>query len=388
MLWIPGNDMPWGEPVFVRSGDLSSLRARPRHPGGAYPLVVEVLPNGELRVALIDVLVAMDARPDTPGPAAELAAMLRPSPVSGAPPYTPFLRAARGVVEAARALDPHALVKFCDDAAHWALALDPAARPPRILDVLNLLRFFAENLLHPLIHGGVLVHPDNSGKRERWWLEKASLLDNCRACRKEIVRVFTMDYPLELRALDHWLRELEAQIGKLHKAYGSNEADVLRQASALCIALSDRHFIEAQASMALLYLHRAADLLMQAKCVDHNLIAFGLRGATYKIGPATDKVGLLFSLDRLAITLSSMHGIEKPLIQLNAWRNLFVQAHYMTACEPGVARSLYKEIRAKLRPFATPDWETASKVFAEPIPVPAHALLDVDGSVRRTFRIA
>ena len=387
MFWTAGAALLQDRPVLVRPADVAALRLLMGVRGQPSPLVVEVVPNGEPRPELIQLLAVSAQGVMGRVPALGVSELREYSRRLVDPHIRAIFNSVADVVEACHAFEPNTLLDRIDTLEEETKTLEkvrPGSSPPRLLSVLALARQIAFSVLVPMVHGEAYVHPNNQPVHRNWWTKNPTLKTACDECLQSMHREFSSSPPLDIRPLYEWLNAVRANLLKLNKAVGTSHADVLRQAGALCAGIADRNFAEARLSLALIYLHRAADWVLKAKCSDTGLIDFRSAGGGYVHQPHLP-IGVLESLRQLRGVVS-LHGIDSPLEELNKWRNNAVQTHHLSTCPPADAVALYQDIRGKLRHLTNAAFDPASAALSAPLPLNPMTLLDGDGSVRASFR--
>jgi len=131
--------------------------------------------------------------------------------------------------------------------------------------------------------------------------------------------------PSGLIELSTWLNETCDRLKRLTATRLTTRDDAMLEASAYCSAMAERYLLRGNCGLAVLLLHRSADLLLLRTCAMSNVIDFTSAGGKYKQGISRSgdrRIHLVASVD-IANTfnfLSPSQARTDALGRLNEWR--------------------------------------------------------------------
>ncbi len=380
-IWTPGTNVaPTISALLFRDGDEALLKTA-LDSSGALPLAYSVTPNGARRHILI---------------AAYIGARL--SPLSSHSPriFPEHHSASREIfassVDISLGLREHnseLVILGCDGlraAISRLINLDPSYVPPSLPRVVDYLHAFATDCLQPLEYSSPLVHPSNAPHHRSWWSSQASQLQNIVRMRKRLLSEFGT-VPDGLRAIHTWLISIESRLKQMH-AVPLNQDKRIRailEASAYCVAIAERYLMRNHTGRSILLLHHSTDLLMLSLCAKHGAIDFTTHGGRYvtTLLPSgmVNKITLLTSMATIGHLLSPSSTRSADFEELNKWRNLLMEAHYMSSLDTSKALELFGKLRLHLEALGGTTWKTARDAYLGGIEIAPSDILDADRSL-------
>lgn len=416
-LWTLGAAVSERNPVFVRAEDKSELLLHLSQGAGPCPSVVEVKPNGEACLPLLEFLhgeaelatswqlsgVATTATPSAYGQSAAYSLAvssrdrkfdrLRGTRLGQVDrDFRPLLRSARDVIIA---------INFCSAAAATQAAelleltaLEQQAISienchPQTAAIANLLKNLANELLLPMEQGVLFSDATNDLINRSWWTKRSNLIAVCSALRTEL---HSIGLPAQCRIatnLGEWLDAIRIHISQMNAHVVSPV--VFEKVSAWFMGASLRHIECAHAGWAILFLHRSVEWLLVAKATSLGLIDFARKpGGVYRPWACTtsdDKLGFGNHMDILSSRIQ-FHNLRDLFNELNGWRNVLPYTHHMSVALDEKARKLIFDIVAGLPKFAaSTTWLRAAEAFARPPPIEVEDLIDPDNLLRSAFSV-
>jgi hypothetical protein len=370
---------------------MQTLIAAPH--GGPCPAIIEVMPTGEPVLETICVL-DMLSEPVFGGyfvpvdPDWLLRAGL---PACITPGMRTFFASLGRLVHFVQGWQGEAASSALDEvvaARRQVLLSQPECVTTQTVEVMTFMSDVIEHVISPLEHIAVYPRSQFSHSDKSWWATFPPLRTEVRVLRESLSMRFGKPIPSGLLCLVTWLVTLEDRLGRMCSA-GTSEEVAMREASALCAAVSTRLHLRGERTMSMLYLHRSAEWLLNAKCSAAGYVNFATHGGVY----FSNGNALTFR-DTLA-TLKAvvpLGGIESELEELNQWRNQAVLTHHLTTMASSVADRLYSTIMPRLSKLANREWERAYDFYTAVIPLSARTVLDPAGRLmglsRRVMHIA
>jgi hypothetical protein len=387
-FWTPVDDIASsGYPIFFRAADqpaaIASLQA-----SEFFPPAYAVLPNGE---GLVDFI----------GPYVKLARRVSPGTIAladysgSSTPVADILGCCLRICDGFADLAADAAISACTDLSSLLAGL-PVAKlpsiPPKLGAAAEFLREFASECLKPLEYGTPFVHMGTAPQHKSWWKVRPLHLTPLAQLRAKRATVFP-GRPNALQSVERWIDLVAARLVRMHAfpPMPSQRQEAVLEASAYCGAIAERHLMRSHFGQAILHLHRAVDLLLFAICDRHTLINHVYQGGQYVPGvlPATaktTKVTLLNSYSVLLNYLAPDPNRQGDFEILNDWRNLLMQAHYMTGLDDTTARGVFGLIRPHLQKLGGSSWQTAQSEYLQGVSLTIADLLDVDQSLSSTVQ--
>lgn len=391
MLWTEGTSVDGARIVYVKHIDMDD--ASLHISCGNWPnveQVVRVLPAGCAHVDVIDALVRLQGikdcvrqQIDTPGfliAIGTLQASVRD-----------IVQSACELVVGLRRFDVNAV---CTSAARLEIFSGmsnvlPASSQRLLVKLAQFASEFGRTSLHEWSLPAFFIHDDALPKYRIWWKEPSSLASSLERSNQRFTAILNGGIPSSLQKVKDWIEAIKEEATDLHLEMTSTrkESDVFRQASAFMTVSSDIHHANKNHVLALLFLHRAAEWLLAAKCADQNMLDFTSRSGARMATPNKEWIGFDALLSALANGGFSLNGMSSDLTKLNSWRNLFVYTHHMSCPRMVDAESLFVRIRSGLPNIANNKWKGAVKALSEPWPVELEDMLDPSGDLRSAFSV-
>jgi len=359
-LWTPGAAIASSEaPIFFKFADQVAAVAAIQATEFSPPAFA-VTPNGENLIDFIGPYVHWQRYADV---RALTSADFSASRV-------PVADVMRLCAEICRGLSHHAtdiVISACSELSSLLAALPSSKQvlvPPRLASISDFLHDFAVDCLRPLEYGSPLVHHGTSEQHKNWWTVQAAHVPVLARTKKRMATVFGAT-PSGLLPLDSWIQGMDARLRRFHAA---PLTPVLRQratceASAYCAALAERHLMRGYYGLGILHLHRATDLLMLPLCDVHGVLDFTAYGGKYAHGyePTVggNRITMINSLQAVAGRLATHPTRDADFYDLNSWRNLLMQTHYMSDLDDAHARAIFAKIRPHLESLSDSNWRDA-----------------------------
>lgn len=265
----------------------------------------------------------------------------------------------------------------------------PSSSQRLVLKVAQFTLEFGRTSLHEWTLPALFVHEDALPKRRNWWKDPSSLASSLEKTNQRFSAILTGGIPHSLQKIKDWIGAIKNEATDLHLEITSprKESDVFRQASAFMTVSSDVHFKNENYVLALLFLHRAAEWLLAAKCADQSLLDFTSRSGARMATPGKEWVGFDNLHSSLRNNGFSLGGVSNDLMELNSWRNLFAYTHHLSCPRSSDAETLFKKVRGGLPGIANNRWKQAVEALSEPWPVELEDMLDPGGDLRNTFTV-
>lgn len=366
--------------LLFRDGDEALLKTA-LDSSGALPLAYSVTPNGAKRRVLI---------------AAYIGARL--SPLSSHSPriFPEHHSTSREIfvssVDISLGLREHnseLVILGCDGlraAISRLINLDPSCVPSSLPRVVDYLQAFATDCLQPLEYSSPLVHPSNAAHHRSWWSSQASQLQNIARMRKRLLSEFGT-VPEGLQVIHTWLITIESRLKQMHAVplNQDNRIRAILEASAYCVAIAERCLMRNHTGRSILLLHHSTDLLMLSLCAKHGAIDFTTHGGRYVTAllPSgmVNKITLLTSMATISHLLSPSSTRSADFEELNKWRNLLMEAHYMSSLDTSKALELFGKLRLHLEALGGTTWKAARDAYLGGIEIAPSDILDADRSL-------
>lgn len=381
-LWTPGEAIVSSEvPVFFKFGDQSAAVAAIRA-STVLPPAFAVTPNGERFIDFIGPYVHWLRY-------ADIRALTTADYSASSVPVADVVKLC---AEICRGFTDHAtdlVISACTELSSL-LATLPASKqslvPPKLALTSNFLLDFAVDCFRPLECGPPFIHHGTSEQHKSWWTVQAAHIPVLARIRKRLTTDFGST-PSGLLSLGNWIQRMDARLRRFHAApvTPALRQQATREASAYCAALAERQLMRGHGGLAILLLHRATDLLMLSLCDSHGVLDFTVYGGKYARGyePTTggNKITLTNSLRAIGGSLATHASRDTDFYDLNDWRNLLMQTHYMTGLDDAHARAIFAKIRPHLESLSGPDWRDARATYLEGILLTVKDIIDADGSL-------
>lgn len=381
-LWQSGDAVSSSQvPIFFRVVDKAAAIAAVTA-SGYLPRAFAVTPNGEAFLELAWPYVEWTRERD--------AQTLLSADYSGC--VLPVRELLMLYADICRALNDHAadaVWAACDELRRLLARLPISAAgtiPPKLTAACDALSRFSVDCLKPIEAGPPFIHSGTAASHRSWWAAQAGHVNVLRQFKRQLAADFA-SIPSGLAPMVAWVDAMDARVRKLQALPQSQltRASAIQQGSAFCAAMAERHLLRGQNGLAVLLLHRAADLLLFSLCAKHGAIDFTVHGGKYlpSFAPAvgSNRITLLNSLDAITSVLAANPTRRADFEHLNDWRNLLMHAHYMTGLDDTRALELFIKIRPHLEALSDADWKVSGREYLEGPKVSIGDLIDIDGSL-------
>lgn len=380
-IWTPGTSIdPATSTLLFRDGDEALLKAV-LDSSGALPHTYSVTPNGANRRVLLAAYIG-----------ARLSPLSSHSPRNFPEHHSTSREIFASSVDIALGLREHnseLVILGCDcirSAITRLIDRDSLSVPPSFPLVVDYIREFATDCLQPLEYSSPLVHPSNAVHHRNWWSSQASQLQNIVRMRKRLVSDFGA-VPDGLAAINAWLVSIETRLKQMHASppTPNNRIRAILEASAYCAAIAERYLMRNQTGRSILLLHHSTDLLMLSLCATHGAIDFTTYGAKYLAAwlPAgvANQITLNSSMATIGHLLSPSSTRSADFEELNKWRNLLMEAHYMSSLDTSKAMELFRKLRLHLEALGGTAWKAARDMYLGGVDIAPSDILDADRSL-------
>lgn len=380
-LWSPGVEISESSlPIYCREKDKDLLLAEIKKKENCFRSVYAISPNGENLLDLIDAY----QRAATLGFLSQNHIDETRSPL----PIREIFRCCSNISYGLREYNSDVVILSCND-LHSALCQIPSQHknsiPAALWRVAEYLQYLASECLRPIEFGSPFIHNSNDKKHKDWWNTQASLVLAFGRAKKK----FNVEFPSpssSLQPILGWLNSIESRLKKLQAIpqTTSGKQSALIEASAFCASIAERNLMRGYHAQSILLLHRAADLLLISLCAQYNAIDFAHWGGKYTpaFAPATGSnvFTLKNSLDVITPKLSPHLTRRDDFEQLNSWRNLLMQTHYMTDLNCANALSIFNKVRPHLDALGGSQWRAAHKEYLDGIRLTPLEILDSENN--------
>lgn len=379
-IWTPGTTIdPTISTLFFRNGDEALLRTA-LESSGVLPCTYSLTPNGANRRILIAAYIG-----------ARLSPQSSHSPRNFPEHHSTSREIFASSVNISLGLRDHnseLVILGCDCLRSAITRLtdhDPLSVPPSFLRVVDFIQAFAIDCLQPLEYSSPLVHPNNTNQYRNWWSNQASQLQNIVRMRQRLVSDFGA-IPGGFTAFNAWLVSMETRLKQMHASppTPNNKIRAILEASAYCAAIAERYLMRNQTGRSILLLHHSTDLLMLSLCAAHGTIDFTTYGAKYLAlppGATTKQITLMSSLATIGHLLSPSPTRNSDFEELNKWRNLLMEAHYMSTLDTTNALVLFRKFRLHFEALGGASWKAARDTYLGGVDIAPSDILDADRSL-------
>lgn len=363
VVWGPGSAVPNAHTLLYKRDDEAAFVQQAKANVAAGTTVYKVLPNGYPFLELLRLYLHHRADPTD--------AWLDGHSTIAAD----HLWLARNFVRLRQAL------KVWDDrgatAALAALDKKQALLHPDQVHFIDFCKGFVSRLMQPILWGSPLtLTPATSSKAKAWWLLRSDLSIEVDQLLQELRSHFPGPTPSVLQSTFHrWLTDLKTWLDT--QLFVTKQADALREASALCHGLAHIHFGLRRYSLALLYCHRATDLLLFSECAAEGLVDFTANngGGALKASHGIDsQVTILNCYDSLVANQKMLFGTQRKSAfkDLNAHRNLLLLTHHLGSVPSVTANAVLTDVTAELKAIGGAKWEASSKAVRRMFDLEVH----------------
>lgn len=381
-LWTPGVAIASSEaPIFFKFADQGAAVAAILA-SGFFPPAFAVTPNGEKFIDFIGPHVHWLRY-------ADIRALTTADFSASSVPVADVMRLCSEICRGFADHTTDLVISACTELSSLLVTLPTSKQlfvPPKLALTSNFLLDFAVDCFRPLECGSPFVHHGTSEQHRSWWTVQAAHIPVLARVKKRFATDFGST-PSGLLSLGSWIQRMDGRLRRFHAApvTPALRQQATREASAYCAALAERHLMRGQCGQAIVLLHRATDLLMLSLCDSQGVLDFTVYGGKYARGyepPAGgNKITLTNSLRAIGGTLAAHASRDADFYDLNDWRNLLMQTHYMTGLDDTHARAIFGKIRPHLESMSSPDWRDARAAYLEGISLTVKDIIDADGSL-------
>lgn len=375
-LWIPGESVPAVQTLLYKRDDEAAFNQQARASVPPATTVYKVLPNGYPFLELLRLY--LHHRADTTD-----AWLEQPSSVPVA-----HIWVARNLVRLKSAL------RSWDDrgatAALAALKKHAGLLHPDQVRFVDFCEGFVKRLMQPILWGAPLtLTPQAIGKAKAWWLLKSDLSLEIDQQLQDLRSHYSGALPQVLQDSFHrWLTSLKTWLDT--KLFVTTQADALREASALCHALAHIHYGLRRYSLALLYCHRATDLLLFSECAAGGLVDFQANNGAGELKPAPGgdpMVTLLNCHDSLVNNQKMLKDSTRlaTFKDLNNQRNLLLLTHHLGGVPQATAQGLLTTVSTALKAIGGTGWEASSNAARSLLHIEAHQFFELSPGLMGTL---
>jgi hypothetical protein len=264
------------------------------------------------------------------------------------------------------------------DIAHNVLELlisDWEKKDKSISDFFYLIDEILQDVLSPLMWEAPFTVPNPVSTHKTWWNGSPDLklkVDNL--INKTKNKLFNNGSASS--AFLNWLNELSNHLGCLSGV----KATALNEASVYCMARSLYYLKIRKISLAVLFCHRAADLLLMLLCTNNNLIDYSRNKPQFRCSPngrnGSKEIHLMASYAAIKPILSYDAGRDSTFKDLNDLRNHLIYTHYLGCADESSARIVIESIRKHLKALAGNTWDHGIDKYATPYEISIKLLFE------------
>ncbi|AXF12989.1 hypothetical protein [Paraburkholderia caledonica] len=232
--------------------------------------------------------------------------------------------------------------------------------------VVELIRDMAFELFPVLAYGSAYSFSHMAEHNRAWWRFPPKFDKSVAEFQRRFNRVWHQGVPTQIAPIENWLGALRRRLLGFHSPSITapvSRTDAVREASAYCGAMAEQQLLMGHRALALVTLHRAADLLFFSLCIDKSLIDFtaNFSGGWYAsgIGASSPEVSLKTSAKLVDSYLSPDPSRLPAFDELNKWRNQLIYTHYLSDVEDSELRRLFALCRPHLERLGGRQWIAA-----------------------------
>lgn len=375
-LWTPGTTVPAGKTVLYKRDDEAEFTQQVKGKITPGTTVYKVLPNGYPFLELLQLYLHHLADSTD-------AWLEQKSSVS-----VDHIWIARNLVRLKTALSTW------DDrgaaAALAALEKHQGLLHPDQVQFVEFCKGFVTRLVQPFLWGSPLtLAPTTISKARAWWLLKSDLSIEAAQQLHDLRSRFHGSLPQVLQqSFYRWLTTFQTWLDT--KLFVTNQADALREASALCYALAHIHYGLRRYSLGLLYCHRATDLLLFSECAAQGLVNFTANNGAGALSPPIgldSMVTLLNCHDSLVANQKMLLNAKRlsAFKDLNNHRNLLLMTHHLGSAPSAIAGSLLNDVGNELRAIGGSGWHASSVAARSLLKLEAHQFFELSSGLMGTL---
>lgn len=234
----------------------------------------------------------------------------------------------------------------------------------------NINRKIVSLILKPMYWEPPFLLDQNFTNHKQWWRLEPSR----RALITEIQKEINTKLPGTGDAFKNYTEWLNIHATKLRKMRAKTKIErhiALNEASAYFMMISESHLKLNRHSLAALFLHRAADLLLMRACDEYNLINFTSSKPEFHTPPKNCKSkDIHFRSSNLALKqngLSHDPARDKTFERLNDLRNHLMYTHYFSAPDKNLIEEIHKKTKSYLISIGGKEWENSKNDY-QPFP--------------------
>lgn len=277
-------------------------------------------------------------------------------------------------------LDSNVIHRSCERILHNISDLNPKAVPRDFVRTIKFIDELCCECLKILDSNSPYIHGSNSNDFKSWWTREPLIIRKLNETKKKLKTEFE-EIPPGLLKIQQWIDKFISRLSRLRATPSTpdNTSKSILESSAYVTAIAERQIIDGNAAHAILLIHRAADMMLFSICVRNNIITVAQHGGRYTSGyepEGKNTVTLMHSLSCLKNTISDFSIYSSTLDELNKWRNLLMQTHYMSNLFEDNAMQLFKNTRARLLKLGGPEWKISLNTYLEGIDIHMSDILD------------
>lgn len=277
-------------------------------------------------------------------------------------------------------LDSNLIHRSCEKVLHNISGLNPKVVPRDFVSAIKFIEEFCCECLKTLDSNSPYIHGSNNADFKSWWIREPLIIKKLNEAKKKLKSEFD-ETPPGLLKIQQWMDRFISRLSRLHAtpATPDNVSNSILESSAYVAAIAERQIVDGNAAHAILLMHRAADMMLFSICVRNNIITVAQHGGRYTTGyepRGNNTVTLMHSLSCLKNTISDYHNYPASLDELNKWRNLLMQTHYMSNLFEDNAMRIFKKTRAHLLKLGGSEWGTSFITYLEGIDIHMSDILD------------
>ncbi|EXF45831.1 hypothetical protein BAY1663_01768 [Pseudomonas sp. BAY1663] len=336
-----------------------------------YPQAFSVRGNAEEHLEFSDLVLSCTLSHETPyphlaNPRNQLATAILPSCTE--------------LLVGLKRLDSNLIHRSCERILQNIADLNPKVVPRDFVRTIKFIEEFCCECLKTLDSNSPYAHGNNNSDFKSWWIREPFIIRKLNETKKKLKTEFE-ETPPGLLKIQQWIDRFISRLSRLHATPPTpdNVSKSILESSAYVTAIAERQIIDGNAAHAILLIHRAADLMLFSICVRNNIITVAQYGGKYTSGyepQGKNTVTLMHSLSCLKNTISDLPKYSSTFDELNQWRNLLMQTHYMSNLFEDNAMQLFKNTRARLLKLGGPEWSASFKTYLEGIDIHMPDILD------------
>jgi hypothetical protein len=369
--WVPGSNLTVPYLLYHQAQE-NSLRAALKT-SGTTPLTYRLKPNGTQFSAVIWTYLCLRDN-------ASRSWLIREIQSADASVYH-LVRETQHLVMGLSSLDAENVLCSADRIL--------ASKVPLPVDfkwTVELMRDMALELFPVFTYGSAYSFSSVVDGNRAWWRYPPKFDKLVSEFQRRLNRVWQLGIPKQIDPIEKWLAALRKRLQGFHSPSTTapvSRTDAVREASAYCGAMAEQQLLMGHRALALVMLHRTADLLFFSLCIDKNFIDFTVNsmGGGYASGTGLSNldVSLKTSIKLLDPYLSPDSSRLAAFEELNKWRNQLIYAHYLSDVDDNELRRLFALCRPHLERLGGRQWVNARDALLSGPKVDAIDLMNVNG---------